>query len=648
MKKLFAFIVVLMFFSLPSYAQIWEGSGGQAIDEGIGFGSGGGTDIDWSLFTGDQCTITFRNNENTWTQSQVVVVGAPSVYVMSDIEPPEKSGYSFAGWSTSYPTVTTLPDNFTATTTYYAVYQKQGYTVYYLNPDNTLYTSQIYEYGDTIIEPTEPTYENDDFWDWNSLPYEMPGATFTVTAQVFPKSVTAYGLEVDLGAVSSATAYTYLYDSVGMTPVFVDNDGVVNNFGDSATSWKSFIYQYVKPCMLKLDGTVDYYLDTEDQSKRADGVTASDIADSTYQGNAMVEFTKLWSNARNVKGTNKYKLIISPDEINNITYAEAFRRADGTYADKVYYAMFQAGTATGRSATSLALNTRSKDNIENIQNRLSVLRQYAQSNGTGWDVTYEALTQHIYKLIFMIGKTVEPYGILFQKKHVNYVSSGEGGINDTDGVSNGCIYVQGNTNNKGLIKLLWINDIFGAKQYFQTGVAYYAKKVYLGYPPFSEQGTVTDYTEIGDNSGDSVYIGSTATIYWSRLGFYHGVAYENKFTTSAMNTAVLGLSKLYFIIRNDYRNGNYVMPSYRNEPARRENYGSSGSPISITYHHCGYNSNTSLYDSITFGFRLSYVPPSPNSRLLMNGRKSADTREYLFCDCPKIATMSSDIGEQKK
>ena len=648
MKKIFVFLLILMFCCLPSYAQIWEGSGGQLIDEGIGFGNGsGGGSIDWSEFTGDKCTITFQTYDGSSpAQSAVVPVGVPSSYVMQDIDEPTKAGYIFGGWSLleDYPTPVEIPNNFIATTTYYAIFTKTRYTVYYNNPDNSQYTSQTYEYNEEIVEPTEPTYTNDYFWDWDNLPDEMPAATFTVKAQVFPKTTIAYGLEVDLDAVSSATAYTYLYDAVGMTPVFVDNDGVVNNFGDSATSWKSFVYQYVKPCMLKLDGTVDYYLDPEDQSKKLDG-TASDISNASYDGNAMVEFGKLWTNAKNIKGTHKYRLIISPNEINNVTYAEAFKRADGTYADKAYYSMFQAGWNQSRA---VSVSTFGKDTTANMQ----TIRQRAQANGNGWDVTYEALTQHIYKLVFMIGKTVEPTGILFQKKHINYVADGvHNSNNNAYGISNGCFYVQGNTNNLGLIKILWINDFTGNNVFFQTGFAYYNKKVMLKYPPFSEQGTVDGFIEIGDLSSDLAYISNySSPLHYTRLGFFKGIAYENKFATASadlLNSAVLGHDQLLFLINNNYRNNNFVMPSFRNFPNGNDRLYTT--PTSTSYHHCGWNGNSSLPNNHSFTYRLAYIEPSNNKgKTLLNSKKSEKSREYLFSEPPKqVATPSTDIGETR-
>lgn len=44
-----------------------------------------------------------------------------------------------------------------------------------------------------------------------------------------------------------------------------------------------------KPCMLKTNGQVDYYLNENDYSKKADG-TASDITNVNYNGNAMMEW----------------------------------------------------------------------------------------------------------------------------------------------------------------------------------------------------------------------------------------------------------------------------------------------------------------------------------------------------------------------
>ena len=65
------------------------------------------------------------------------------------------------------------------------------------------------------------------------------------------------------------------------------------DYGD----WENAFFM-PRPCMVKYDGTVDYYLDPNDYSKKEDGVTASDIDNANYGGNAMMEWgrdgRKIW------------------------------------------------------------------------------------------------------------------------------------------------------------------------------------------------------------------------------------------------------------------------------------------------------------------------------------------------------------------
>jgi hypothetical protein len=95
-----------------------------------------------------------------------------------------------------------------------------------------------------------------------------------------------YGFHVNPNESDPADAVTYLADAVGMTPAAMGT--TTFNYG----SWKDAFFM-PRPCMLKYDGTVDYYLDPNDYSKKLDG-TASDISDYSYNGNAMMEFPKLW------------------------------------------------------------------------------------------------------------------------------------------------------------------------------------------------------------------------------------------------------------------------------------------------------------------------------------------------------------------
>lgn len=86
-----------------------------------------------------------------------------------------------------------------------------------------------------------------------------------------------------------SVTYPAGYDNSGFTdPMYVDLSTGVPHYGDwNPKGIASFIYP--KSCMLKYSGDVDYYLNENDETKKADG-TASDVSNMSYAGNAMMEW----------------------------------------------------------------------------------------------------------------------------------------------------------------------------------------------------------------------------------------------------------------------------------------------------------------------------------------------------------------------
>ena len=81
-------------------------------------------------------------------------------------------------------------------------------------------------------------------------------------------------------------------DNYGWTPFQMDFSTGVPNYGSwdpAGANANKLKWFYPKSCMLKYDGTVDYYLKEDDETKKADG-TASDVASTAYGGNAMMEW----------------------------------------------------------------------------------------------------------------------------------------------------------------------------------------------------------------------------------------------------------------------------------------------------------------------------------------------------------------------
>ena len=95
-----------------------------------------------------------------------------------------------------------------------------------------------------------------------------------------------YGFHIDGTESSPSGNITYLEAAVGMTPASMNFSTGVFNYGN----WADAFFM-PRPCMLKNDGTVDYYLNPNDYTKKTDG-TASDVANTSYGGNAMMEWGK--------------------------------------------------------------------------------------------------------------------------------------------------------------------------------------------------------------------------------------------------------------------------------------------------------------------------------------------------------------------
>ena len=101
-----------------------------------------------------------------------------------------------------------------------------------------------------------------------------------------------YGFHVDSSESDPSARVTYLEDAVGMTPAKMDFTSGKFKWG----SWRNAFF-LPKPCMLKFDGTVDYYLDPDNYDLKESG-EASDVANDAYEGNAMMEWgqngKKIW------------------------------------------------------------------------------------------------------------------------------------------------------------------------------------------------------------------------------------------------------------------------------------------------------------------------------------------------------------------
>lgn len=149
-----------------------------------------------------------------------------------------------------------------------------------------------------------------------------------------------YGFHIDPDESDSSDAVTYLRDAVGMEPAAMGTTAF--NYG----SWKNAFFM-PKPCMLKYDGTVDYYLDPNDYTKKVDG-TPSDIADYTYQGNVMIEFPKMYYKFESGTAEGEGYFYVSNQKIDDSYKCWCYLDSDGNETEHFYMAAYNGVTYDGK------------------------------------------------------------------------------------------------------------------------------------------------------------------------------------------------------------------------------------------------------------------------------------------------------------
>lgn len=158
---------------------------------------------------------------------------------------------------------------------------------------------------------------NGDIWYYRAFPTSTLGLVNTLedTNVCDTSGTIVYGFTIDQNESDPDSMITYIEDNADFMPAHMDYAADSFDYG----SWKDvWFIKDLKPCMLKYDGTVDYELDKNDYSKKADGSGDSDIANIDYEGNAMVGIPKVY-----------WKIVDNEDDTANIYFSN--KKVDEDY-----------------------------------------------------------------------------------------------------------------------------------------------------------------------------------------------------------------------------------------------------------------------------------------------------------------------------
>lgn len=269
--------------------------------------------------------------------------------------------------------------------------------------------------------------------------------------QTLQKRKVIYGWHVDPSISDSFNAVTYLEDAVGLTPASMGADTF------SYGSWGNAFFM-PKPCMLKSDGTVDYYLFPNDYTKKMDG-TPSDVANPDYDGNAMMEWGKIWYKFAGTEIDGEGYFYVSNYKVDNTYHCWCNIDSQNNETDHFYTAIYNGtGTTKLRSISGVALTNANGNGGTTTTQEVARATANNTSSAVEWYIENYSDRMLINSLLVLIGKSIN-----------TQTTFGRG--LDTGGQTAKEAYVTGTLNDKGLFWGVTANGnsavkVFGMENYW--------------------------------------------------------------------------------------------------------------------------------------------------------------------------------------
>jgi hypothetical protein len=303
------------------------------------------------------------------------------------------------------------------------------------------------------------------------FPYNDKGAVNTNEANrlsATPQPYKIYGVVIDLANSNPETAVTYTDDAAGMT-------------GGTA-AWDSMnIFKDIKPCLLK-NGIVQYYLNPNDFTKKADG-SAADIT-SGNDGDVMIEIPKTGYSISTAGNTLTVKVTDDPNNPNFKYYAHS--RATEGDRSKLYIGAYL-GWNNGGKLRSLSGKTPTANQT------IGTFRTQAKANGSGYDlVSFYPLT--LLQCLYLIKyKNLDSQTALGR----GYVDGNSASIATGGTDAKGMFF--GETTGKLQMKFLGIEDFWGNLRWWIDGLFSDASRnILTAFDNFNDTGS--GYTSRGQGA----------------------------------------------------------------------------------------------------------------------------------------------------
>lgn len=211
-----------------------------------------------------------------------------------------------------------------------------------------------------------------------------------------------YGFRIKNSEPNPSTRVEYLYDAEGMTPAGMNFSTGVFNYGSWADIW--FVRDN-HPCMVKSDGTVDYWLKDGNYAQKYTDGSASDVSNTAYGGNCFSAIPLIWVK-RWQEGDYSYT-VFCEERYDDGYFAYAHTDAQGRITPYLLYPAFRGSVVDGKLRS---IKGQAQDNKTNA----TAERTAAQANGSGYDILQWCDWQLLMDMCYLLGKSTNLQAVFGQ------------------------------------------------------------------------------------------------------------------------------------------------------------------------------------------------------------------------------------------
>lgn len=245
------------------------------------------------------------------------------------------------------------------------------------------------------------TQVGNDNWFYRAFPVSTNGNTGYHQLNRFGFWHYAIWIDREDGIESTCVHNMDGYDNQGYRPIKMQFTADVEQNTLDWGDWEDAQFM-PKPCMLRSNGEVDYYLNPTDYNLKADGTANDNLSNVNYDGNAMMEWSPVYTKEETI-GT-KHFIYYCSEKLDDSYECFSALKEDGSYGDHWYMPIYE-GRVVNNVMRSLSTGTNGTGAGAAIPTAGTTMDQemtYAKANGTGWNTTNWADEDLIVKLGFLV------------------------------------------------------------------------------------------------------------------------------------------------------------------------------------------------------------------------------------------------------